>query len=116
MDILVSLVSYVSDAYSRQHAMTALSAMSFARYFSAGIMPIFAVNLAVNLPTKVLFAGYGGFTIIMLPIPLVLFLYGEKLSLRSGYSRYNPNNKENREEEEDAQFEDDMVDRKKDRE
>ncbi|KAK7960606.1 major facilitator superfamily transporter [Apiospora saccharicola] len=39
MDILVSLVSYVSDAYSRQHAMTAITAMAFARYFSAGIMP-----------------------------------------------------------------------------
>ncbi|KAK8091678.1 hypothetical protein PG997_002039 [Apiospora hydei] len=95
MDILVSLVSYVSDVYSMQHAMTALSAMAFARYFAAGIMPLFAVNLAENVPTKVLFAGYGGMTLVMLPAPFVLFYYGEKLSLNSGYSRYDPNNREN---------------------
>ncbi|KAK8076327.1 hypothetical protein PG994_003599 [Apiospora phragmitis] len=99
MDILVSLVSYVSDAYSRHHAHTALTAMAFARYLSAGIMPVFAVYLAQNVPTRILFAGYGGMTIVMLPIPFVLFYFGEKMSLRSGYSSRDPRNGGHKKEE-----------------
>ncbi|KAK7909266.1 hypothetical protein PG985_015144 [Apiospora marii] len=79
MDILVSLISYVSDAYSRQQAMTALTAMAFARYFSAAFMPVFALKFAEDLPTKMLFAGYGATTLIMLPVPFVLFFHGEEV-------------------------------------
>ncbi|KAK7937809.1 uncharacterized protein PG986_014677 [Apiospora aurea] len=86
------------------HAMTALSAMAFARYVAAGVMPLFAVSLAENVPTKVLFAGYGGMTLVMLPVPFVLFYYGEKLSRKSGYSRYDPNNRENGNKEAEEDF------------
>ncbi|KAK8109029.1 hypothetical protein PG984_014830 [Apiospora sp. TS-2023a] len=112
MDILVSLVSYVSDAYSRQHAMTAITAMAFARYFSAGIMPVFAIKLAENLPTKVLFAGYGGMTLVMLPVPFVLFYYGQRLIQRSGFSCRDPNNSDSRQEMEEDSDVDEIMDEK----
>ncbi|KAK8123677.1 MFS general substrate transporter [Apiospora kogelbergensis] len=110
MDILVSLVTYVSDAYSRQHAMTALTVMAFARYFSAGIMPVFAVNLAENVPTKTLFAAFGGLTTIMLPVPFVLFYFGERLRMRSGYSSSEPSKEPNgKTEEAEEDLEEDKV-------
>ncbi|KAK8117700.1 uncharacterized protein PG998_005981 [Apiospora kogelbergensis] len=117
MDILVSLVTYVSDAYSRQHAMTALTAMAFARYFSAGIMPVFAVNLAENVPTKTLFAAFGGLTTIMLPVPFVLFYFGERLRMRSGYSSSEPSKEPNgkTEEAEEDLEEDKVMDKEKEK-
>lgn len=69
-----------------------MTAMAFMRYFGAGVLPIFAVKLSENIPTQILFGGYGGMTLVMLPVPFVLFFYGEKLRLRSGYSRHNPQN------------------------
>ncbi|KAK6822539.1 hypothetical protein PG987_014084 [Apiospora arundinis] len=115
MDILVSLVTYVSDAYSRQHAITALTAMAFARYFSAGIMPVFAVNLAENVSTRTLFGAFGALTTVMLPVPFVLFYYGEALRMRSGYSSSDPGNDASDKNQELEDDEDDEIVGEKDK-
>lgn len=97
--------------------MTALTAMAFARYFSAGIMPVFAVNLAENVPTKTLFAAFGGLTTIMLPVPFVLFYFGERLRMRSGYSSSEPSKEPNgkTEEAEEDLEEDKVMDKEKEK-
>lgn len=95
--------------------MTALTAMAFARYFSAAFMPVFAIRFAEDVPTKVLFAGYGATTLIMLPVPFVLFYHGEKWILKSGYSRRDPHQdthvKEGEEREENSDT-DEILDEK----
>lgn len=61
--------------------------MAVFRLFCAGLIPIFILWDVMNLTGPWAFSTFGFITLVMIPIPFILFFLGPTLRARSKFSR-----------------------------
>jgi DHA1 family multidrug resistance protein-like MFS transporter len=87
--ILINMqgLNYIVDCYS-VHANSAVAANTFMRSLFAAGMPLFATRMYTKLGVENATMILGGFAVVLMPIPVVFFVFGEKIRERS---RWVPN-------------------------
>jgi energy-converting hydrogenase Eha subunit G len=81
----IASATYLVDTYLSINAASAVAANGFLRYALGAVFPLFTLQmyrgLGVNWATSLL----GFVTIVLMPIPWVLFKYGKAIRARSKY-------------------------------
>ncbi|KAI0003198.1 major facilitator superfamily domain-containing protein [Xylariaceae sp. FL0662B] len=85
VDLFVSTVQYVGDIYHRTNVASAISANSLGRYIFAATFPLFSLQLYKGLGVAWATSILGFVSIALLPLPWVLFKYGEIVRNKSRY-------------------------------
>lgn len=85
MCIFLSVYMYIIDSYEI-YAASALTFITFTRYLVSGGMTVVGVPLYKNLGTHWTLTILGGISLLMTPIPYVLFMYGHVVRSRSKYA------------------------------
>ena len=84
--IFCSAVLYLIDTYQSVAGASAAAANGLLRYVCGAVFPLFTLQmyraLGVGWATSLL----GFVTVALLPIPWVLFWYGERIRARSAYA------------------------------
>lgn len=83
--IFLQGLNYIIDVYL-MHANSAIAANTFLRSFAGAGFPLFATamfhTLGVDWATSLL----GFLTVAMFPVPILFYIYGEKIRAMSHYS------------------------------
>ncbi|KAF2245531.1 MFS general substrate transporter [Trematosphaeria pertusa] len=87
MSVLLSLVTYLFDAYPPAGTLSALTAAACVRIATAGIIPLVIVQAFMNLGGNWALSIFGFISIPCLAVPFVLYKWGPTLRARSPYSR-----------------------------
>ncbi|KAI3317006.1 MFS general substrate transporter [Xylariaceae sp. AK1471] len=84
--LVISLISYLFDAYPPQGTLSALTTAACFRLASAGIVPIFILDMIKNLVGKWAFGTFGVIAAFMVFFPIALYVFGARLRARSSYT------------------------------
>jgi hypothetical protein len=76
---------YIMDAYGSMHGASALSANSVLRYAAGGAFPLFTVQMFEGLGVGWASSLLGFVSVLLVPVPWVLYRYGAKIRARSRY-------------------------------
>ncbi|PVH95396.1 MFS general substrate transporter [Periconia macrospinosa] len=87
LSVLISLVTYLFDAYPPAGTLSALTAAACVRIAVAGIVPLVIVQGFTNLGGNWTLSIFGFLSIPCLAVPFVLYKWGPALRMRSPYSR-----------------------------
>ncbi|KAF2109930.1 major facilitator superfamily domain-containing protein [Lophiotrema nucula] len=87
LSVLISLVTYLFDAYPPSGTLAALTAAACTRIVFAGIVPLLIVQAFTNITGKWTLAIFGFISIPCIAVPFVLYKWGPALRARSPYSR-----------------------------
>ncbi|KAL1968701.1 hypothetical protein VTN77DRAFT_1527 [Rasamsonia byssochlamydoides] len=83
--VTISIFQYVTDSYE-SHTASAQAAVLMLRYVTAGAMAEAAVPLYVRLGVGWTLTIFGILSVIMMPIPLILYKHGHKARIHSTYT------------------------------
>lgn len=86
MGIFVSSYQYVIDSYETNSA-SALSSITFLRYFVAGGMVIASMPMYKGIGVHWTLTLMGCLGAVLVPVPFLLWKYGDKVRARSGFAR-----------------------------
>ncbi|KAF2258697.1 MFS general substrate transporter [Lojkania enalia] len=87
LSVLISLVTYLFDAYPPAGTLAALTAAACTRIAVAGIIPLVIVQAFTNLGGNWTLSIFGFISIPCLAVPFALYKWGPVLRARSPYSR-----------------------------
>ncbi|KAK2593450.1 hypothetical protein QQS21_008823 [Conoideocrella luteorostrata] len=83
--VFVSSMQYISDTYHGTVIASATSANGLARYGFAGAFPLFTIQMYDKLGIDWACSLLGFVSLVLLPIPWVLFKFGPKIRAKSKY-------------------------------
>ncbi|KAI9666744.1 MAG: hypothetical protein M1831_001519 [Alyxoria varia] len=83
---LIGTISYVFDAFTPPGILSALTTIACSRIFCAGIVPLFILDSIMNITGGWTFSIFGFIGVAFLPIPVVLYFFGDKLRRASRFS------------------------------
>ena len=86
---LISLISYLFDAYPPAGTLSGLTVAASFRLACAGIVPIFIKDIIAGITGAWAFGTFGFISLFTLLLPFVLFFFGPSLRARSRYSNGN---------------------------
>ncbi|THU86241.1 MFS polyamine transporter [Dendrothele bispora CBS 962.96] len=84
--IYLAVFTYLADCYG-PFASSALAGQSLCRNLMATAFPLFTEQMFNKLSYKWANTMFGCISLLMIPIPLILFFYGPKIRSRSRFSR-----------------------------
>ncbi|KAF2690585.1 MFS general substrate transporter [Lentithecium fluviatile CBS 122367] len=87
LSVLISLVTYLFDAYPPAGTLSALTAAACTRIAVAGIIPLVIVQAFTNIGGNWTLSIFGFISIPCIAVPFVLYKWGPALRCRSQYSR-----------------------------
>lgn len=76
---------YIMNSYGSLHGASALSANSLLRYAAGGAFPLFTVQMFSNLGIGWASSLLGFVSIVLVPVPFVLYRYGARIRAHSRY-------------------------------
>ncbi|KAK4663778.1 uncharacterized protein QC763_502920 [Podospora pseudopauciseta] len=76
---------YIMNSYGSLHGASALSANSLLRYAFGGAFPLFTVQLFSSLGTGWASSLLGFISVVLVPVPWVLYKYGNRIRAHSQY-------------------------------
>ncbi|KAF2713124.1 MFS general substrate transporter [Pleomassaria siparia CBS 279.74] len=88
LSVLISLVTYLFDAYPPAGTLSALTAAACVRIAAAGIIPLVIVPAFTNLGGNWALSIFGFISVFCLAVPFVLYKWGPALRERSPYTRH----------------------------
>jgi MFS family permease len=83
--IFVGAVQYLTDSYHGNVIASGASSTSLARYSFAAAFPLFIIQMYEDLTIKWAGSLFGFCSLLLLPIPWIIFKYGPLLRSRSKY-------------------------------
>ncbi|KAH8901102.1 MFS general substrate transporter [Thozetella sp. PMI_491] len=83
---LLGFISYIFDAYPPQATLSALTIMACTRVVSAGWFVLYVPIAVLNIPSQWVFGIWGIIAITFMPIPFVIYKWGESMRKRSSYT------------------------------
>ncbi|KAJ4854343.1 major facilitator superfamily domain-containing protein [Trichoderma breve] len=84
--IFATSITYMIDCYGARYGASALSANAFTRYVFAAAFPLFIIQMYNKLTTKWAASLLGFIAIGLIPIPWILFVFGEKIRKKGRYA------------------------------
>ncbi|TVY44468.1 Polyamine transporter [Lachnellula occidentalis] len=85
ISVFISCVLYMIDTYMAANGASAMAANGLARYIAGAVFPLFTVQMYNGMGFQWASSLLGFVTVVLLPVPWVLFLFGEKIRRRSAY-------------------------------
>lgn len=85
--VLISLISYLFDAYPAAAVLSALTVAACFRILCAAVFPLIVLFMTPAMPKDSTFAVFGGFSILFLTFPIVLYTFGPAIRARSRYNQ-----------------------------
>jgi MFS transporter, DHA1 family, multidrug resistance protein len=82
-----SIIPYIFDAFPPAGTLACLTIMASGRIVIAGLIAMVIIFDVTNLGGDWAYGTFGFITILMLPIPFILFKWGPALRARSKYSK-----------------------------
>ncbi|KAK2777448.1 hypothetical protein FQN52_003158 [Onygenales sp. PD_12] len=76
---------YIMNSYGSLHGASALSANSLLRYAGGGAFPLFTVQMFSSLGIGWASSLLGFVSVVLVPVPWVLYKYGERIRAHSQY-------------------------------
>jgi DHA1 family multidrug resistance protein-like MFS transporter len=83
--IFLSLLNYIVDAYL-MFAASALAANTFMRSLFGGIFPLFATYMFNGMGIQWASTLLGSIAVLLIPMPILFYLYGKKIRMRSHFA------------------------------
>ncbi|KAH8599487.1 putative bicyclomycin resistance protein [Bisporella sp. PMI_857] len=83
--IFISTAIYLVDTYAALTAASAIAANGFLRYILGGTFPLFTIQMYENLGIGWATSVLGFLSLVLLPIPWVLFKWGPQIRARSRF-------------------------------
>ncbi|KAF7718113.1 Uncharacterized protein PECH_002451 [Penicillium ucsense] len=83
--VFVSTAQYALETYHGNVLASVASAMSLARYVTAGAFPLFIMNMYKALHLDWAISLFGFVAVALVPIPFVLFKFGPRIRAKSKY-------------------------------
>ena len=83
--IFTSAALYLVDVYGPLNGASALAANGLARYIAGAAFPLFVVQMYRRLGIAWATSLFGFLSLLMLPIPWVLFKYGKQIRAKSNF-------------------------------
>ncbi|KAF2097771.1 MFS general substrate transporter [Rhizodiscina lignyota] len=90
LSVLISLVPYIFDAYPPAGTLAALTIGASARILIGGLIPMLIIFDFTNIGGDWALSIFGFITIVLIPIPFILFKFGPGLRARSRFSAKSP--------------------------
>jgi hypothetical protein len=87
--VFISCVLYMVDTYMAVNSASAMAANGLLRYVFGAVFPLFTVQMYRRLGFQWASSLLGFVTVALLPVPWVLFFFGEKIRRRSGYDTWH---------------------------
>lgn len=84
---ITSFISYLFDIFPPTQALGALTAAAVFRLICAGIVPIFIINMILNLGGKWAYGTFGIITAVFFFIPVAIYLFGAKYREKSRFMK-----------------------------
>ncbi|KAH0542316.1 hypothetical protein FGG08_003253 [Glutinoglossum americanum] len=84
-----SAAMYMIDTYSAPTAASALAANGMARYVFGAAFPLFTIPMYNHLGTAWATSLLGFLSLVLLPVPWVLWAWGPRIRQKSGYETIN---------------------------
>jgi MFS transporter, DHA1 family, multidrug resistance protein len=85
--IFLQGLNYIIDVYA-MHANSAIAANTFLRSFAGAGFPLFAAAMFHNLGVAWATSLLAFLCMVLIPVPICFFVWGEKLRSLSRYSPY----------------------------
>ena len=85
MSVLVAFISYLFDAYPPAGTLSALTAAACFRIACAGVIPLVIIQMIMGLGGTWTYQTFGIISIAMTAIPIILFIFGERLRASSSF-------------------------------
>jgi MFS transporter, DHA1 family, multidrug resistance protein len=85
--IIISIIPYLFDAYPPAGTLSALTAAASGRILFAGMLPLVILQDLMGTTPKWAFSIFGFISIVMWPIPFLLFRFEPTWWSKSKYSR-----------------------------
>jgi multidrug resistance protein len=83
--IFISASWYIIDTYGPMNGASAFSATGIVRYLLGCVFPLFTLNMYEGLGIDGATSLLAGVTVLLMPIPWVLFKYGQAIRGKSSY-------------------------------
>ncbi|KAH6648339.1 major facilitator superfamily domain-containing protein [Truncatella angustata] len=83
--LFISSMQYLGDAYHASNIASASSANSLARYTFAAAFPFFCIQMYTAMGTGWATSLLGFVSLVLLPVPWILFRYGKEIRKKSKY-------------------------------
>ncbi|KAK6609002.1 MFS polyamine transporter [Botrytis cinerea] len=84
--IFFSGITYIVDTYGALFGASAIAANGFLRYIFGAVFPLFTLQMYENLGIAWATSTLAFLSLLMLPIPMVLYKWGPKLRARSKFT------------------------------
>ncbi len=88
ISVFISCVLYMVDTYMAENGASAMAANGLLRYIFGACFPLFTLQMYKAMGFKWASSLLGFVTIALLPVPWVLFVFGERIRARSGYETW----------------------------
>jgi hypothetical protein len=88
ISVFLSCVLYMVDTYMAANGASAMAANGLLRYIFGAVFPLFTVQMYHGMGYQWASNLLGFVTLALLPVPWVLFKFGEKIRGRSGYDTW----------------------------
>jgi hypothetical protein len=85
LSIFVSAANYLIDTYQAQNSASALAANGLLRYTLGSVFPLFTLQMYKSLDIWWATSLLAFVTVVLMPVPWVLFKYGKEIRARSSY-------------------------------
>ncbi|KAI1432354.1 major facilitator superfamily transporter [Xylaria sp. CBS 124048] len=85
LTIFLQALNYLVDAYL-MFAASAIAANTFLRSICAAGFPLFATYMFKGLGIQYASTLLGGFAVLLIPIPILFYMYGHKIRAKSSFS------------------------------
>lgn len=88
VSVFIPCVLYIMDTYMATNSASAIATNGLLRYIFGAVFPLFTVQMYNRLGFQWASSLLGFVTIAVIPVPWVLFVFGEKIRRRSGYDTW----------------------------
>jgi hypothetical protein len=88
ISVFISCVLYMVDTYMAANGASAMAANGLSRYIAGAVFPLFTVQMCNGMGFQWASSLLGFVTLALLPVPWILFIFGEKIRRRSGYDTW----------------------------
>ncbi|TVY80748.1 Polyamine transporter [Lachnellula suecica] len=88
ISVFISCVLYMVDTYMAANGASAMAANGLSRYIAGAVFPLFTIQMYNGMGFQWASSLLGFVTLALLPVPWVLFIYGKKIRMRSGYETW----------------------------
>lgn len=89
MAIFLQLLNYLVDAYL-MFAASAIAANTFLRSLCGAVFPLFATYMFNGMGIQWALTFLGALATVMIPIPVIFYVYGKRIRGRSAYAPTTP--------------------------